>query len=263
MGAFNNFAKDIRHVGHLGLGYLARHPMAWLGRKSAVVNIKDVGPFQIRDGDSDAAVLRQVFIKREYDLSRYRQHNARLDARYAEILSAGQKPLIIDAGANIGAASIWYARAYPEALVLAVEPEPENLVLCRANTQARANIKVVAGAIGAQSGCVEIFNDSKKGQSDAFQTRRAEEGVKVFSVADLKAQAGADATLFIVKVDIEGFESDLFSAETNWIDECAALIVEPHDWLFPGKHSSRSLQQAMLSRDFELLLRPESLAFVR
>ena len=39
--------------------------------------------------------------------------------------------------------------------------------------------------------------------------------------------------LFIVKVDIEGFEQNLFLSNTNWIDNCMLIIIELHDWMIP------------------------------
>src|SRR5262249_23765471 len=104
------------------------------------------------------------------------------------------------------------------------------------------NVRVIPGAIGAKSGSVALSNP--KGESDAVRTTRAENGgTPVYSVADLKALAGSDAELFLMKVDIEGFESDLFSANTEWIGATSIIVVEPHDWMLPGEHSSRSMQK--------------------
>ena len=38
---------------------------------------------------------------------------------------------------------------------------------------------------------------------------------------------------FLMKLDIEGFEDDLFSKNIGWVDQCLILIIENHDWRLP------------------------------
>lgn len=257
----NAFFKDLKHAKRLGFSFLLRHPMAAFGQNVSALPVKGVGRVHMRYRESDAAVLRQVFSRREYDLSKYPQR-ARLVAAYDAMLAAGKRPVIIDAGANIGLASIWFAKRFPEATIVAIEPDPGNLELCRRNVAPFKNIKLVEGAIGARAGRVGLSNP--QGEAYAVRTTREESGpVPVFTVADLKAQARGNGALLLVKVDIEGFESDLFSENIDWIDETAALIVEPHDWMLPGQHSSASLQKALFPRGMEMLIHRESLVFIR
>lgn len=69
--------------------------------------------------------------------------------------------------------------------------------------------------------------------------------------------------LLIVKVDIEGFELDLFSQNTDWIAQAFTIIVEPYDWMLPGTGSSKTMQQAIIGEDRELLVMGENLAWTR
>jgi hypothetical protein len=57
---------------------------------------------------------------------------------------------------------------------------------------------------------------------------------------------------FIVKVDIEGGEIDLFAAHTEWVARTPLIIVELHDWLLPkGRTAAPFLRCiAQLDRDF-------------
>jgi hypothetical protein len=57
--------------------------------------------------------------------------------------------------------------------------------------------------------------------------------------------AGGNCTPFTAKIDIEGFESDLFSQNLEWLDEVFLVYIEPHDWLFPTQGTSRTFQRAM------------------
>lgn len=222
------------------------------------IEIKGVGGVNIRGGDSDFATLRQVFRNRDYEFV-IKDIEERVHARYEEIIASGRRPVIIDAGANIGAASLWFHQRYPEAVVIAIEPDSANVEILRKNA-ADKNIRVLDAAIGGEEGFVSLHNDYDA--SWAVQTSRAESGLRIVTV-DQALRDVPDGELFIVKVDIEGFESDLFASNTGWIDQAFVIYVEPHDWLLPGKRTSRSFQREMAKRDFELFLRGENLIYVR
>lgn len=208
-----------------------------------------------RKGDSDLDTFWQVFKNHEYDLSPFQQQRA-VQAAYEAALKAGRTPLIIDAGANVGAASVWFATQFPSARVLAVEPDPKNAAICRLNASGRS-IEVVEAAIGATAGSVSVLpTDASWG----IRTMRGGE-IPVVTMADLIGRI-PNATLLLVKIDIEGFESDLFSAATDWISTATAIFVEPHDWMLPGERTSRSFRQAIGS-EFDMLIAGENLLFVR
>jgi len=183
-------------------------------------------------------------------------------------LSEGGTPVVIDAGANIGAASLWFSQQYPLARVIAVEPDRENVEICRKNVAGRSNIEVRLDAIGGTSGRVAVLAVDD-GMSWGVQTTRADAAVGehgsvgVGTVADIMKTAGDGAELFLVKVDIEGFEDDLFRHNTEWLDDVSALYIETHDSLFPGQGKSIPLQRAIFDQGFEILLRGETMTFLR
>jgi FkbM family methyltransferase len=213
------------------------------------------GPLFYRPADSDLQTLWQTLGAREYDLAGFAQ-SAAVQRAYDATLARGRTPIIIDAGANIGGASIWFSKAFPAAKVFAVEPDPANARLCRLNTQG-LNVEVVEAAIGARSGSVSLVSGEA---SWAVQTVRGGD-VPMVTVGDLLART-PDDELLIAKIDIEGFESDLFASETGWLDRLTALIIEPHDWMLPGQGSSRAFRAAM-GPEFDMLLSGENLIFVR
>jgi hypothetical protein len=68
----------------------------------------------LRPNTSDMDVFQQIFVNEEYEFS--------LDTDPA---------VIIDAGANIGLASIYYSIKYPKAKIIAIEPELSNYELLK------------------------------------------------------------------------------------------------------------------------------------
>ena len=59
---------------------------------------------------------------------------------------------------------------------------------------------------------------------------------------------------FIVKIDIEGGEENLFSMNTDWIKKIPMVIIELHDWLLPKQRTSTNFLKTVseLDRDFNI-----------
>jgi len=222
------------------------------------VPIKGHGTITFRPGTADSEVLSSIFSGGQYDTRVFPQ-DLTIQRWYERILAGGLRPLIIDAGANIGAAAVWFGRRYPEALIVAVEPEPENSALCRRNVRPRD--EVIQGAIGSNPGYVTLDTEGKA--TDAFRTRREEGGaVRVWWMDEI-ISSHPDCEPFIVKIDIEGFESDLFSDHTGWVERVKAFFIEPHDWMLPGQGTSTAFQRRLSQEELDLVLVGENLVFVR
>ena len=250
--------RNVNDVRKFGPQSLLRHVSRLSGGKVERLSMPGVGSVFVRRGESDLDTFRQVFAYGEYDLG-VAGVSERLKRRYDAILRDGKIPVIVDAGANVGAASLWYRQRYPRATVIAVEPEPGNAAMLRRNVQGRDRIIVMEAAIGPEAGFATVINE---GQGWAARTERAESGTSMVTVDDACAQVEG-GELFIAKIDIEGFEKDLFSSNLGWIDRAAMVIIEPHDWMLPGQQSSATFQRAMGSRDFELFISGENLIYVR
>lgn len=250
---------NLTDVRYLGPGFLLRHLAKLRKLKQASVVISKFGRVHFRPSSSDAPTLRQVFIEQQYDLGAGSPFDERAHRRYRDILAAGRVPVIVDAGANIGAASLWFHDAWPEAAVVAIEPEHGNAEVLRKNLDGKAGYAVVEAAIGAERGAVCIANEIT---GSGAMTARAESGIPVITIDDAVARI-PNGTLFIAKIDIEGFEQDLFSSNTDWLDRAYIVIIEPHDWMLPGKCSSRAFQRAMADHDFEMLISGENLIYIR
>jgi len=231
-----------------------------LGLQSMVLPTK-VGRIYIRPRNSDADAFIQIFIRKPYDLSPFPQYR-RVLAEYERILAAGERPVILDAGANVGAASRWFSMQFPKAAIVALEPDRDSVAICRKNLGRVASAKVVEAAIGSVTGYVKIIPNE---ESLAVRTERSLEGsAPIMTVPEAVRLVEGRPRLFIVKVDIEGFESDLFAEATQWVSTTPVLFVEIHDWLFPGQHTSKNLLKVLSATDHEILVvGGDTLAFVR
>jgi FkbM family methyltransferase len=252
-------AQQARDAMRLGLFFPARLLWRLAGRRIFTASLPGGVKVAMRCRSTDAKVVRQVFRDREYDFSHYPHYQA-VVAAYDAMLAAGEVPVILDLGANIGASALWFAASFPAARIIAVEPDPDNAAMCRRNTAPVAAITTVEAAVGGMAGEVSLAH---RDAAWGVRTQRdSSGGVKVRTVAELMAQAGAGARLLMAKIDIEGFESDVFGGDTSWLGDVRAVLIEPHDWMLPGQRSSRNFQRALAAYDFEILVCGENLIYV-
>jgi FkbM family methyltransferase len=138
---------------------------------------------------------------------------------------------IVDAGANIGMASIYFTHKYPDARIIAIEAEASNFGLLVRNTRPYPAITPVHAALWNRDGEISVGEpDPATGAHGkwAFVTREGP-GVKVraITMATLMKEAQIP-TLDLVKIDIEGAEKEVFEAG-DWIQNVRSLMIELHD----------------------------------
>jgi FkbM family methyltransferase len=218
--------------------------------------IGSVRTFKLRRQLSDYWAYDQCLATNALDLDPFPQ-GTKLRATYDKMLAKGLKPIILDCGANIGFSSYWLGVEYPKATVIAVEPDRDNARLAEYNTRHCNNVQIVQAAV-ASSSCRLSMTNTDQG-SDAFRTLPDDSGEIIgYSIACLVTMAGgAPENLLLAKVDIEGFESDLFSANVDWVHDAYAIIVEPHDWMIPGQATANNLLRAISSRRRDFLVHGE------
>lgn len=195
----------------------------------------------------DDQVLHAIFLKCDCEFPFSRA--ADLQKFYETQVVAGLTPLIIDCGANSGMATRYFRETFPAAHIVAVEPDTENLRLAESNNDG-GNVSFKLAGIGCEPGRADIVN--KTDANWAYRTEvRTAGSVEIVSVADILA-AHSTMIPFIIKVDIEGFESNLFSKDTGWIERFPMLLIELHDWMLPRAGCSRNFLRAVsqLDRDF-------------
>lgn len=262
MGIFGRIRPIVHDISMFGTGAVVRNfgrkVSSWvIGRRTFAVEIPGIGSIIVRLGDSDYETLVQTFGHLEYAVVRSVQN--RIVTRYQQILNMRKVPVIIDAGANIGAAAIWFRSIYTESHIVAIEPDPGNLEILKRNVNAYPLITVVEAAVGSKSGFVSLVGNQK---SWAVRTERADSGCQIVTI-EQAINMVPNGVPFLVKIDIEGFERDLFAKNLEWVGHTFAIFIEPHDWMLPGEQSSRNFQRALGTGDFEIFINGENLIYVR
>jgi len=174
-------------------------------------------PVFVRLRTSDAEVYKDVILGKEYD--------------YPVSFSPRT---IVDVGANCGMTSVFYTNRYPDAKVVAVEPEISNYAALVTNTRAYPNIIPAHAALWHEDGQVEIFSGwprMRKWGKWGFRVRKGV-GVRALTLPTLLSEVGIE-TVDIIKIDVEGAEREIFS-NCNWMDTVKLLAIELHDRDWPG-----------------------------
>jgi FkbM family methyltransferase len=188
--------------------------------------------FHYRPTRADRGVVAQIFESQDYSLGRL-QRGADLLALYERI----RRPLILDLGANIGAATVYFGMHFPRAHIVALEPQAENFALLQDNV-AGLDVDARRAAIGSRDGEAALVDP---GEGEWGYRTAAGRGVRVEGAARLVAEKrAAGYTPYIAKIDIEGAEAELFAADTAWADSFPLVIIELHDWLLPRAGTSRA-----------------------
>lgn len=212
-------------------------------------NTNKVVRIKIRD-IVDYCVVCQIFINNDYGLEKL-SRGKELIAYYKKIIDGRNTPLIIDCGANIGMSVRYFSDTYTQAHVIAVEPDASNLELALRNNKSSLITNLLAG-IGCSDTKAKIIDPGLG--SWAYRVEENENGpINIISVNKILNDYSQEKYIpFIIKIDIEGFEANLFKNNTEWIDKFPIIIIELHDWMLPKQGSSNSflLQMAKRKRDF-------------
>lgn len=170
---------------------------------------------------------------------------------YPHVPFASDVRVILDVGANCGAASVHLARRHPDAVVHAFEPGREARAYLERNVAHLPN--VVVHPFGLHSSDQEAtlhLHPTDLGQSSvvpsAVDSGRTEP-VLLRSAAGWLAEAGIDR-VDIVKVDVEGVEVDVLESLAPVLADVQVLYVE-----YDSRQARRRID-ALLDPTHELYL---------
>jgi len=203
-------------------------------------------PIVFRKGTTDFTVLHSVILADAYKLK-----------------LGFQPAVIIDAGANVGYASVAFANLYPDARIFAIEPDDANFAVLKQNTRAYSNVQCIKAGLWPRACKLHITNatDGSWAFRVAELPESAPEGIPTVTIPALMEEHQIDE-IGILKMDIEGSEKDIFEAESaSWLSRTRCLIVEVHDGFRKG--SSKAVFLATTRFDFSFKRSGENLVFVR
>ena len=187
----------------------------------------------LRENSSDVASFRKIFLDHEY------------------ALNLNNSPdFIIDAGANTGLSSVYFAQRFPSATIISLEPEPHNFQLLIRNTQSYPNIHPIQSALWYEATPLNIIDFGKHDNFQVVIDILLQNDIEIKSkleryngkvllrciaitISDLVERFNI-SRIGLLKMDIEGSEREVFIHSSPWIGKVDAIVAELHEKWHPG-----------------------------
>ncbi len=203
----------------------------YLSNSTSLVSIQrsDVAhPLQLRVPSTDVPTYKHIFVRKEY----------RFEGEVTPLT-------IVDAGANTGLASIYFANRYPGARIIAIEPEQGNFELLVKNVELYPNVIPVRAALWKSNEPIELV-DPGLGDWGYMTRNRGDESEPSQQVCHTVEAMTVDRmmdrfeleNIDLLKLNIEGAEREVFEESDVWIDCVNSIVVKLHDHMKPGCESS-------------------------
>ena len=170
--------------------------------------------------ESAKQTLEEVFINKPYQFESHKIN-----------------PYIIDAGSNIGIATLFFKSSYPAANIICFEPDPNAFKVLELNIKANQlkNVKLINAALNNKEGKVNFYGQISSKNSDARgnsiiqlwgDQRIINDGLSVNAV---KLSSYINSEIDFLKLDIEGAEELVLTELGDKLKYVRATAIEYHE----------------------------------
>lgn len=173
---------------------------------------------ELRKKTKDLETFEEIFITNLYDVS-----------------LPFEPKTIVDAGANIGLASVFFHLKYPKAEIVAVEIEKQNMEQIKRNTKGIENFELQQKGLFNRKAFFKV--EDPYNATNSFQIREVASS-EPFDIESITLDEIINhknwQTIDILKIDIEGAEKELFESNyENWLPKTKVIFIETHDRMRP------------------------------
>ncbi len=178
-----------------------------------------VGAFDVR------FVARRSFDYQYEEIFRERQYLFESDSA---------APVVVDCGANIGMSILYFKSLYPEARVLAFEPDPSAFACLRGNVTGNAlsGVRIENAAVADVEGETDFFYDRADPASlrMSIVRERMPKARDRRTVRTVRLSRFLDEEVDFLKLDVEGAELDVIGelADAGKLRLVRQMLVEYH-----------------------------------
>jgi FkbM family methyltransferase len=175
-------------------------------------------PFYLRLGSSDLQLHQTI----------------RFRGEYAPVMNdpfTGNIRQVIDLGANAGYTIRLWRELFPQARVIGVEPDPDNMRVCRLNAESIPGVRLdfVQACVDGTPGSVWLDRSRLEHQfciGEGPSSNSIE--VPALTVPQILERTKADHEIGFLKCDVQGAEKAIFADCASWISRVRNMIVEVH-----------------------------------
>ena len=168
-------------------------------------------PLTIRLRSSDVNVFYEIFGNQEYEWS----------------FKSAPK-VIVDVGGYTGMSAAFFASKYPEATIIAIEPDAENFELLKLNTANFPNVHAMRAAVWRESGTISLKDPGLGSWGLQVTDQDGRTAVRAVTIDEVIKEYNLER-IDLLKVDVEGSEKEIFGDASAWISMVDTICIELHD----------------------------------
>lgn len=171
-------------------------------------------PIVVRPYTSDIWVFKQIFVDEDFKGDFHKNPKA-----------------IIDAGANVGYTTVYFAKKYPGAKIIAIEPEDSNFEMLCKNTENYDQVQLMHSAIWYKDCYIRIMNPEAGSWGFIIEevSKNTQGAFEAITFDHIIKESGFKR-VDILKIDIEGSEKEIFENNPSWISIIDVVCIELHDY---------------------------------
>ena len=195
---------------------------------------------------ADYGIAKELFVTGEFELAHFRN--------YLSLRPTRKRTHFVDVGANLGSHTLYAVRDADYSMALALEPDPRNLRLLRANlalNDVNERVTVMPIAAGKEDSIIALFQSSINwGDTRIFPV--VQDGwdridVKTMPLDQIVNTKGINLPETTFWIDVQGAEVDVLEGAHECLSSGADLVIEfwPHELHRNGRlHTMVSILQA-------------------
>jgi FkbM family methyltransferase len=167
--------------------------------------------FEVVDCASFLAQFQEIFVNQMYSFR-----------------AETKTPVIVDCGANIGMSCAYFKELFPESKVVAFEADPTIAKVLANNIKINdiRGVEIVEKAVWVDDNGVDFSSDG----ADGGAIHGPGKSIKVPSVRLRQRIEEIDGTIDMLKIDVEGAETDVLIDSQQALDRVRHIFVEFHAW---------------------------------
>jgi FkbM family methyltransferase len=135
------------------------------------------------------------------------------------------EPLILDAGANIGMATLYFKKLYPAARIICFEPDPENFALLQRNVEGNGltNVELHQAAVSDDEAPLVFFTSHNASPLRNSTIRERVPSAAEIQVPAVRLSGFIRSDVDLLKLDVEGAEGRVLA---DLIDSASLARVQ-------------------------------------
>jgi FkbM family methyltransferase len=181
-------------------------------------------------------------------------HSLFVDGSY-RFQASSPTPRILDCGANLGLASLYWKRLYPRARITAYEADPRIAAALRQNLAANgaADVEVVEAAVWNAEGRLAFHAEGADSGAIAALPGAPASGARVEVAAVRLRDALERGPVDLLKLDVEGAEEAILADCAGALGSVGAILAEIHE-LDPARRITPAILELLAREGFAVAL---------